>query len=162
MRERDLDRLDDPGLMDKVLYELLSAVGGEDLQQSKRKEIRKKRKEFIEEREIMGGPPFTDVQSIEVLVELGLKEAKLIDGFDPDLLIVSEAQYKSLFDVPAAVHINPDKWPDIVDPTGAEKQKVVPPKEKRFGEYHIDVVYSKATNRMLLADSSGLSTRTML
>lgn len=167
MRQEDIANAlgdEDPGLFDQILYKLLSTAGGNDLRESKREEIRQKRKEFIEERELMGGPPFDDVQSMEVLVELGMQESQLIEDFDPDLLIVSEPQYKMLFDIPAGIHLNPDKWPKMVrDNTFEEdREKMRPPQVKRFGDYHLDVVYSKATDRMLLADSGGLSTRQML
>lgn len=151
-------------ILESILYKLLSTAGGKDLRESKREEIREKRKEFIEERELMSGPPFFDTQSMEVLVELGMQEAQLIEGFDPDLLVTSEPQYRALFDVPTDVPLNPDNYPDVLKKNTfeSERRSTSPPKEKEFGDYHIDVVYSGATDRMLLVDSSELSTRGML
>lgn len=158
------DNPGDGGVFDKVLYTLLSKVGGEDLQDQKRRELRQKRKELIENYELTGGPPFDTPQVMEPLVELGLQEAELIDGFEPDLLVVSERQFKNLCDIPAAVGLDPDSWPGVMKKNAmpAEKQRILPPIEKRFGEYHIDVVHSRSTDRMLLVDSGELSTEVML
>lgn len=153
----------DDSLFDKLTYNLLSAVSGKDLQQAKREQIREKRKEFIEENEILGGPPFHEQQIIEVLVELGMKEAELVEGFDPDLLIVSRHQYRELANISAASPLDPQKAKEMIP--GADVQgleSVQPPLMKRFGDYHLDVTYSDSTDRMLLVESAEFSGRVEL
>jgi len=152
----DLDP-DTPGSY--FLYKLLSAVGSKDLKQAKLEELRERRQEFIEASEIMGSPPFLEKRHIESVLDMGLEEAEYMPNFEPDLCIMSRAQYKSLANISAAVSINPDKMPDSMIPD-AEIQglaQMQPPYHYSSGEHAIFVTYSGATDRMLLVESDALS-----
>lgn len=123
------------------------------------KDIRRKRELFLEKQAEVGfTPPIYQERLIEVLVDMGLQEADLRPDFDPDLLIVTEPQYKSMFDIPAAVPINPDEWHHYYDTAGteADRQRILPPCTYRVDGREIDVVYSSAAEGMLLVESESL------
>jgi len=153
----ELDPLSPAGY---AVYKLLSAAGGKDLKQTKLEQLRKRRKEFLEENEIMGGPPFRTERAIEALIDMGLDEAEYMPDFEPDLLIVSRQQYRQLVNISAAAPLNPDKADKMIP--GADVQglrTVQPPHIYKQGvpPHGIEVTFSDATDRMLLVDSSELS-----
>lgn len=153
---------DDDSILGRTLYKILTELSGQDLQQTKREQIRQKRKEFIEQKELLGGPPFHSEQTMEVLVELGLKEAECIDNFNPDLLIVSRPQYKELANIGAGVPLDVDKAEEFVPGPTDGLQAVQPPMFRRFGTFNIATTFSDSTDRMLLVESEQLSTEVRL
>lgn len=153
----DLDPISPAGY---AVYKLLSAVGGKDLKQAKLEELRERRKEFLESKELMGGPPFLEKRHIESLLDMGLEEAQYMRNFEPDLCIMSHSQYKSLANISAAVPINPDKLPDssmIPQQEVRGLAQMQPPYLYSSGGNDIFVVYSDETDRMLLVESEQLS-----
>lgn len=122
-------------------------------------EIRKKRKKQLEKwREVGIGPPVYQERQMEVLVDMALQEASLRTDFNPDLLVVTEPQYKSMFDIPAAVPINPDEWHHYFETAGTEsdRYRVLPPSTYSVDAGEIDVVYSSSAEGMLLVESESL------
>lgn len=122
-------------------------------------DIRQKRQNQLEKWEEYGDtPPIYDERKIEVLVDMGLQEAQLQFDFDPDLLIVTEPQYKCMFDIPAGVPINPENWHHYFETAGTEsdRQRVLPPSRYSVDAGSIDVVYSSSAEGMLLVESESL------
>jgi len=123
------------------------------------KDIRKKRRNQLEKwQEVGTGPPVYSERQIEVLVDMSLQEASLRPDFNPDLLIVTEPQYKSMFDIPAGVPIDPDDWHHYFETAGTEsdRQRILPPSRYSVDAGEIDVVYSSSAERMLLVESGSL------
>jgi len=152
----DLDPLSPAGY---AVYKLLSAAGGKDLKQAQLEQLRERRKDFLDSKEMLGGPPFLQKRHIEVLINMGLEEAEYMPDFEPDLCIISRAQYKELANIAAAVPINPDKVPNKHVPD-AEIQglaQMQPPYLYSNAEHNIAITYSDSTDRMLLVDSGELS-----
>lgn len=125
--------------------------------QKKVTELRRKRRNILEKWCDVGiGPPVCSGRQIEVLVDMALQEARLRPDFNPDLLIVTEAQYKSMFDIPAAVSVNPDDWHHHYLEAGRIKNRTLPPSRYRVDAGEIDVVYSSSADGMLLVESERL------
>lgn len=145
----------------RVFYRVLSFVSGQDLAETERQRLRKARKRQLEEWEEVGiGPPLDVDSTMEVVIDMCLKEALLMDDFEPDLLIVSPRQYKALFDIPAGVPVDPDDWHHYIAGSAEnrqrDKERVQPPNEYTTDAGTIDVTYSDSTERMLLVESDSL------
>jgi hypothetical protein len=126
---------------------------------TKLREIRRKRENQLEKWAEYGSrPPLYDEYKIEVLVDMGLQEAELLPEFNPDLLVVTEPQYKCMFDIPAGVPIDPDDWHHYFETAGTEsdRERILPPSQYRVDAGTIDVVYSSSAERMLLVESDSL------
>lgn len=140
------------GIGSKLLYKTLSFVSGQELEKTKRQELREHRKKTLEayRGNGLGTPEIMSEDAMDVIIDLGLKEAELMDSFDPDLLIVTEDQYKVLFDIPASVGIEPAHIPmqGTVDYT--------PPKIHDTDAGRIEVTYSNSAKGMLLVESDSL------
>jgi hypothetical protein len=144
------------GIGSKLLYKTLSFVSGQELKKTKRQDLREHRKQTLKAYRAngLGTPEIMSKDAMDVIIDLGLKEAELMDSFDPDLLIVTEDQYKVLFDVPAEVALDPDKWHHSM--TKQDAYRVTPPKTHSTDAGSIDVTYSKSARGMLLVESDSL------
>jgi len=126
---------------------------------AKLREIRRKRENQLQKWAVYGdSPPIYDKNKIEVLVDMGLQEAELLPDFEPDLLIVTEEQYKSMFDIPAGVPIDPDEWHHYFTDAGtaSDRRQILPPSQYSVNAGEIDVVYSSNAERMILVESECL------
>ena len=126
---------------------------------TKLRDIRQKRQNQLEKWEEYGDtPPIYSERKIEVLVDMALQEAQLQFNFDPDLLIVTEPQYKSMFDIPAGVPINPEEWHHYFETAGTESdaERILPPAQYSVDAGEVDVVYSSSVRGMLLVESENL------
>lgn len=136
----------------RIFYEVLSFVSGQELAETERQKLRKHRKQTLEKYEEIGlkGDTLLNQQAMDEVIDMGLKEAQLMDSFEPDLLIVTKQQYKMLFDVPAATGI---------EPTYAPMQgttSFTPPLTHETDAGSIEVTYSDAARGMLLVESDSL------
>jgi len=136
----------------RLYYKALSFVSGQELAETERQKLRKHRKKTLESyREVgLATPELSASQPMDEVIDMGLKEARLMDNFEPDLLIVTPMQYKELFDIPAGIGIGKH-----YEPMRGEVD-YEPPKIHRTDGGEIQVTYSDAAKGMLLVESASL------
>ena len=119
------------------------------------RDIRSKRKKLLAR---WADKKYLAQHQIDVLVGAGLEEARLRRGFNPDLLIVTPEQYKTMLDIPAGIPIDPDEWNHFFTQgtTEADRQRILPPSKYEVESGSIDVVYSEKVDGMLLVESGSL------
>lgn len=140
------------GLKPRFYYTALSLLSGQELAETESQKLRKHRKETLEKYEEIGlkGDTLLHQDALDVVIDMGLKEAKLMNNFNPDLLIMTEQQYKMLFDIPAGVGIEQIHIPmqGTTDYT--------PPMTHSTDAGSIEVTYSDSAKGMLLVESGSL------
>jgi hypothetical protein len=141
----ELERGDD--WKSRAYYKVLSWVSGQELAETERQKLRKHRKKLLEKNQDVN---FISQSHMDVLIDMGLKEAQLMDDFEPDLLIVTERQYKQLFDIPAGIGIGKHYEPMMGE------IDYEPPKTFQADYGPIEVTYSNASRGMLLVESNEL------
>lgn len=134
-------------------YKIASFLTGKDESEVERSDIRQKRANELQDfRELgLANPETNAKEAIEGIIELGIKEVQLMDGFEPDLLILTEYQYRELFDIHAAESV--DKAGFNVMGSRANKK---PPISYTENDYTLDVVYSESADGMILVESDSL------
>lgn len=146
----ELERGDD--WKSRLYYKVLSFASGQELAETERQKLRKHRKQTLEKYEEIGlkGDELLHQRAMDEVIDMGLKEAKLMDSFEPDLLIVTKQQYKMLFDIPAGVGIEPTYAPMH------GTTSFTPPLVHETDAGEIQVTYSDAAKGMLLVESDSL------
>jgi hypothetical protein len=141
------------GLKSKIFYKLLSFVSGQELAETERQKLREHRRDTLEKhREVgLGSPELVAEHAMDEVIDMGLKEAQLMNNFEPDLLIVTPQQYKVLFDIPASVGIG-----KLEDPARPRKIDTEPPLIHGTDAGRIEVTYSESAEGMLLVESDEL------
>jgi len=136
----------------RLYYKALSLLSGQELAETERQKLRKHRKETLEKYEEIGlkGDTLLHQDALDVVIDMGLKEAQLMDSFEPDLLIMTKQQYKMLFDIPAGVGIEPQFTPL------QGQQSFTPPMTHSTDAGEIEVTYSDSAKGMLLVESDSL------
>lgn len=148
----ELERGDD--WKSRIFYKILSFVSGQDLAETERQRLRKHRKKTLDQyREVgLGTPELNAAEPMDAVIDMGLKEARLLDDFEPDLLIVTPMQYKELFDIPASVALTQQSFLGIMD----QPKTLQPPMVHKTDAGEIEVTYSKSADGMLLVESDSL------
>lgn len=146
--------LGDVAERDGLLHNLLAKVTGKNEHEIRR--LRRARRSVLEkaDRITVTENSCLSKNHATVVTDMALKEAALYDDFDPDLVIMSEMQYKIVFDVPAGIGIYGDSWPDVA--TKADMWKVVPPQTWHLDNRDIEVVPSDEGRGILLVESDSL------
>lgn len=146
--------LGDVAERDGLLHDLLAKVTGKNDHEIRR--LRRARRSVLEKanRITVLENSYLSKNHATVVTDMALKEAALRDDFDPDLVIMSEMQYKIVFDIPAGVGMRRDSLPDAA-PEG-DIERVTPPKTWYLDNRDIEVVPSDEARGILLVESDSL------